>query len=93
MVVLSFDHRVCFVVIIFGKRSDLPFSRKTDRKKEKSMILFTHKQNIIRSQTRLDEIAHEQTVICEQLFADHVVESHQENFASSDYEVYLLVNV
>ena len=93
MVVLSFVHRVCFVVIIFGKRSDLPFSRKTDRKKEKSMILFTHKQNIICSQTRLDDIAHEQTIICGQLFADHVVESHQENFASSDYEFYLLVNV
>ena len=51
-------------MIIFGKRSDLPFSRKSDRKKEKSMILFTHKQNIICSQTRLDDIAHEQTIIC-----------------------------
>ena len=80
-------------MIIFGKRSDLPFSRKRDRKKEKSMILFTHKQNIICSQTRLDDIAHEQTIICRQLFADHVVESHQENLASSDYEFYLLVNV
>ena len=69
-------------MIIFGKRSDLPFSRKSDRKKEKSMILFTHKQNIICGQTRLDDIAHEQTIICRQLFADHVVESHQENFAS-----------
>ena len=80
-------------MIIFGKRSDLPFSRKSDRKKEKSMILFTHKQNIICSQTRLDDIAHEQTIICRQLFADHVVESHQEKFASSDYEFYILVNV
>ena len=57
------------------------------------MILFTHKQNIICSQTRLDDIAHEQTIICRQLFADHVVESHQETFASSDYEFYILVNV
>ena len=44
------------------------------------MILFTHKQNIICSQTRLDDIAHELTIICRQLFGDHVVESHQENW-------------
>ena len=66
-------------MIIFEKRSDLPFSRRSDRKKEKNMILFTRKQNIICSQTRLDDIAHEQTIICRQLFGDHVVESHQEN--------------
>ena len=29
---------------IFGKRSDLPFSRKCDRKKEKSVDSFTHEQ-------------------------------------------------
>ena len=58
---------------ILGKRSDLPFSRKSDRKKEKSTVSFTHVQNIICSQTQLDGIAHEQTIICRQLFAGHVV--------------------
>ena len=64
---------------ILGKRSDLPFSRKSDRKKEKSTVSFTHVQNIIcsqtKSQTQLDGIAHEQTIICTQLFAGHVMGS------------------
>ena len=58
---------------ILGKRSDLPFSRKSDRKKEKSTVSFTHVQNIISSQTQLDGIAQEQTIICRQLFAGHMV--------------------
>ena len=68
-------HWVCFLRNIFGKRSDLPFSRKSDRKKEKSTVSFTHVQSIICSQTKLDDIAHEQTIICRQLFAGHVVGS------------------
>ena len=60
---------------ILGKRSDLPFSRKSDRKKEKSTVSFTHVQNIICSQTQLDGIAHEHTIICRQLFAGQVVGS------------------
>ena len=61
---------------IFGKRSNLPliFSRTSDRKKEKSLVSFTHDQSIICSQTQLDDIAHEQTIICRQLFAGHVVD-------------------
>ena len=35
---------------MFGKRNDLLFSRKSDRKKEKSVVSFTHEQNIICSQ-------------------------------------------
>ena len=35
---------------ILGKRSDLPFSCKSDHKKEKSMVSFTHVQNIGRFQ-------------------------------------------
>ena len=58
---------------ILGKRSDLPFSRKSDRKKEKSTVSITHEQNIICSQTLLDSIAHEQTIICRHLFAGHLV--------------------
>ena len=60
---------------ILRKQSDLPFSRKSDRKKEKSTVSFTHVQNIICSQTQLDSIVHEQTIICRQLFAGHVVGS------------------
>ena len=52
---------------ILGKRSDLPFSRKSNRKKEESTVSFTHVQNIICSQTELDGFAHEQTIICRQL--------------------------
>ena len=37
---------------------------KTDRKKEKSMVSFMHEQSVICSQTQLDDIAHEQTIIC-----------------------------
>ena len=43
-----------FLMNILGKRSDLPFSRKSDRKKEKSTVSFTHVQNIICSQTQLN---------------------------------------
>ena len=64
-----------FLMNILGKRSDLPFSHKSDRKKEKSTVSFTHVQNIICSQTQLDGIAHEQTIICRQWFAGHVVGS------------------
>ena len=52
-----------FLINILGKLSNLPFSRKSDHKKEKSTVSFTHKQNIICSQTLLDGIAHEQTII------------------------------
>ena len=64
-----------FLRNILGKRSDLPFSRKSNHKKEKSTVSFTYEQNIICSQTLLDGIAHEQTIICRQLFAGHMVGS------------------
>ena len=64
-----------FLMNIFGKRSDLPFSCKSDCKKEKSTVSFTHVQNIICSQTQLDGIAQEQTIICRLLFAGHLVGS------------------
>ena len=75
IIVLSFDHRVVFYNEYLRKRSDLPFSRKGDRKKEKNVGSFTHEQNIICSQIKLDDITREQTIICRQLFADHVVGS------------------
>ena len=40
-----------------------------------SVVSFTHEQNIIRNQTQLDDIAHEETTICRQLFTGHVVGS------------------
>ena len=46
----SFDFEITRMNI-FGKGSDLPFSRKSDREKEKSTVSFTHVQNIICGQT------------------------------------------
>ena len=70
----------CFIIQspslnILGKRSNLPFSCKSNRKKEKSTVSFTLEQNIICSQTLLDGIVHEQTIICRQVFVGHVVGS------------------
>ena len=39
------------------------------------MVSFMHEQNSICSQKQLNDIAHEQTIICRQLFAGHVVDS------------------
>ena len=43
--------------------------------KEKSVVSFMHKQNIICSRTQFDDIAYEQTIFCRQLFADNMVGS------------------
>ena len=40
IIVLSFDHRACFLMNILGKRSDLPFLRKSDHKKENPWFLL-----------------------------------------------------
>ena len=52
------------------------------------MLSFKHEQNIICSQTQLDNIAHEQTIIRRQLFAGHVVGSRpmkkKKTFATND---------
>ena len=39
------------------------------------MVSFPHEQNISCNHTQLNDIAHEQTIICLQLFAGHVVGS------------------
>ena len=39
------------------------------------MVSFTHEQNSICSQKQLNDIAHEHTIICRQLFAGHLVGS------------------
>ena len=40
-----------------------------------NVVPIAHEQNIICSKTRLDGTTHEQTIICRQLFAGHVVAS------------------
>ena len=39
------------------------------------MVPIAHEQNVICTKTRLDITTHEQTIICRQLFAGHVVGS------------------
>ena len=39
------------------------------------MVSFTHEQNSICSQKQLNDIAHQHTIICRQLFASHLVGS------------------
>ena len=57
---------------------------------------FTLKQKIFCSQTQLDDISHEKTIICWQLFAGHVVGSRpmkrKKKFASNDDSVCQRVN-
>ena len=50
-----------------AKRS--PFSIKSDRKKEKSVVSFTQEHNSICSLKQLNDIADEHTIIYRQLFA------------------------
>ena len=68
-------------------RTDLPFFTQEP-------VAITHEQNIICSKTHIDSTAHEQTIICRQLFAGHVVGSRpmkkEGNNASNDNRAYLL---
>ena len=48
--------------------SDLPFSLE-------NLVTITHEQNIVCSKTRLEGTSYEQTIICRQLFAGHMVGS------------------
>ena len=53
---------------ILWKQSDLPFfTQERTQKGEKRGFVYACKQ------TQLDDFAHEQTIICRQLFASHVV--------------------
>ena len=64
-----------FLMKILGKPIDPPLSRKSYRKKAKSVVSFTNEQTIICSQTQLDDNAYGQTIICRQLFKGQVVGS------------------
>ena len=74
------------------------FSCKSECKKEKSLVSFMHEQNIICSQTQLDDIAHEQTIICRQLLIcrSHVgllASEKEEKFASNNKRNYCLSSI
>ena len=64
-----------FLMKILGNPIDPPLSRKSYRKKAKSVVSFTNEQTIICSQTQLDDNAYGQTIICRQLFKGQVVGS------------------
>ena len=56
---------------IFGKESDLPwlFTQEASQEGEKHPFINMHEQNVIGSQTQLNDIAYEHTIISRQLFA------------------------
>ena len=82
IIVLSFDHRVCF----FNenpreaKRSAI-FTQERSQEGEKQGFLYAYEEYYLQPvwfaakhfQTQLYGIAHKQTIICRQLFAGHVV--------------------
>ena len=79
-IVSSVGNHNCFIIqsssLFFDKHlREAAIFTQDDRKKEKSVVSFTHGQNIICSQAQLDDIAHEQTIICRQIFAGHLVGS------------------
>ena len=57
-----------------AKRSAI-FKQERCKEAEKRGFIYMHEHNIICSQTQLDDTEHEQTIICRQLFAGHVVSS------------------
>ena len=61
----------------------LLFSYNSDRKKVESVVSFMHEKNIICSQTQLDDIVHEKTVICWSQGGLSTNEK-EETFASND---------
>ena len=56
------------------------------------MASFTHEQNFICSQTQLNEIAHEQIIICGQLFAGHVVGSWLMKMKKTLHQMIIIYN-
>ena len=57
------------------------------RDREKCVFSFTHEQYSICSQTQLDDIAHEQTILCRQLFRSPgglSANEKEDKFASND---------
>ena len=67
--------RVCFFEEYLREEKQSANFTESDCNKEKSMVSFTHEQNITCSQAKLDDSAHEQTIICRHLFSGHAVSS------------------
>ena len=63
-----------FLINIFVKWSNLHFHTRAIARRRRAWFRL-HEQNIICSQTQLDDIAQKQTIICRQIFAGHVVGS------------------
>ena len=57
------------------------------------MVSFTLEQNSICSQKQLNDIAHEHTIICRQLFAGHVVGSRPVKRKKHLHRMIISVNV
>ena len=73
IIVLSFDPRVSFHILVTTWQLREAISHFS----LENVVPIMHEQIItcICSKTRLDGTAHEQTIICRQLFAGHVVDS------------------
>ena len=83
-IVLPFDHRVCFFT-----ENPQEVKRSAIFTQERSQEGEKHVQNIICSQTQLDSIVHEQTIICGQLLICRSrgglsANETKEKFASND---------
>ena len=74
IIFLPFDHQVCFLMNIFGKRTDLPFfhSRVIVRKR-KAWFRLRVSRILLAAKTQLYDIAHQRTIICRHLLAGQVV--------------------
>ena len=60
------------------------------------MVSFTHEQNFVCSQTlkpQLDGVVHEQTIICGQLFAGHVVDSRPMKRKKNLHQIIIFIPV
>ena len=88
---LSFNHQVCFLNEYprEEKRSAI-FTQEQSQERKKAWFLLRmcRIKIIIGSQTQLEGIANEQTIICRQLFAEK-----KEKFASNDKSIYSLIIV
>ena len=71
IIVLSFDHQVSLHILVTFWQLWEAFCHFS----LENVVPIAHEQNIICSKTRLDGTTHEQTIICRQLFAGHVVGS------------------
>ena len=73
-IVLRFDHQINFLMNICQEvKWSAIFHARAIAGRRKVWFHFMHEQNIICSQTQLDNIAHEQTIIRRQFFATQMM--------------------